>query len=141
MFSFSFFNKKTAQANQSLTELCPTGPVEVETLLVAVSLDPQGKEFLSTQLERDIDGKTRSWNPIPYTLFQLLDFEQLLERKPESNLTSDVLYTHEERRQLAAYVVRYHVMARDIEDFEKATAYNRLLASLLELSTLIKLPL
>lgn len=136
MFSLSFFKKKARKAELSLTDVCPD-----EQLFVAVNLDPQGKEFLMTQLERDIDGKSRIQNPIPFTLFELIEFDSLLSRKSESDLCSDVMFTHQERKDLAMYVVRYYVMARDIEDFEKATAYNRLLASLLELSTLIRLPL
>ena len=131
-----FLRKPTLKAAQSLTE-----PRLIETLHVAIRLDPQGKEFLAAQLERDIEAKSRGWSPVPYTLFQLLEFDRLLKRKPESDLVREVLFTHQERVDLALYVTRYYARARDIEDFLKARAYNALLASMLELSTLIRLPL
>ncbi|MCX6216371.1 hypothetical protein [Spirosoma sp.] len=134
----TFFGKPALKAAQSLTEL---RHVEIETLYVAVSLHPEGKKLLATQLERDIDGKSRGWNPVPFTLLQLQKFDQLLKRKPESDLVDDVLFTHEERKELAMYAVRYFVMARDSEDVDRATAYKLLISSLLELSTLIRLPL
>ncbi|MCX6216542.1 hypothetical protein [Spirosoma sp.] len=110
--------------------------IEPEPLHVSVIADEKGADFLRTQLELDIKGKSLGHRPIGYTLFELIELEALLNRSPASGKAS-VIYTHPECRKLATYVVKYYVLARDIEDFEKAVAYDRLLTSLLNYTTLI----
>lgn len=111
-------------------------PFILESLKVAALLDPAGKTYILEQLERDINAKALGWRPVMRTLFELLDIEALFTSKADP-VTGLVIYSHLERKKLAAYVAHYYIAARDIEDFDKGAAYNRLLASLLENSTLI----
>lgn len=131
---FSFFRKKAKNAPQSLTEVCPNKP-----LTVSILPDPEGKAFLKTQLELDINAKGLGWRPVRFELFELLEMEALLKRQPQVGVER-VVYTHPEVQQLALYAGHYFVQARDIEDFERATAFDRLVFSLLDPKNLIKLP-
>lgn len=111
-----------------------------ESLRVHVIADQQGLAFIKLQLELDINGKALGYRPIPYTLFELIGLEALLNRQPETG-RSTVIYSHAERQQVAAYIVKYYVAARDVEDVDKAEAYNRLLGTFLEYATLINVEL
>ncbi|GAB3803089.1 hypothetical protein GCM10028819_32440 [Spirosoma humi] len=136
MFKFlSFFKKQPSKVALSKTEVCLFEP-----LTVSVLPDPDGITFVKTQLELDINAKAKGWRPIPFTLFELLEMEASLFRKPQTGLAS-VAFTYPECALLARYAGYYFVRARDIEDFERASAYNRFVFSLLDPSNLIKLPL
>lgn len=130
---FSFLFKKAKSAPQSLTDICP-----IEPLTLSVLPDLEGIAFLKIQLELDINAKGLGWRPVQFELFELLEMETLLKRKLQVGRAS-VAYTHPECAQLARYAGHYYVQARDIEDFERATAYNRLVFSLLDPSNLIKI--
>ena len=132
---FSIFKKKTKKAPQSLTDVCL-----IEPLTISVLPDLEGIAFLKIQVDLDINAKGRGWRPVQFTLFELLEVDKLLKREPQVGLAS-VAYTHPECAQLARYAGHYFVKARDIEDFEKASAYNRFVFSLLDPFNLIKLPI
>ncbi|GAB4042243.1 hypothetical protein [Spirosoma litoris] len=113
----------------------PVRPVRAKLTndsLVCVSMESEGVTFLRAQLELDITAKGLGWQPIPFTLFELIEIQRLL---PDEIVNAVI--THGQRKLIAHYCTLYHALAKNSEDTERENYYDEFLTALLEGCTLI----